>query len=103
MVVQRAALVVRVARTVVVGAAAVVHVVMMGVAHGVSGSADIAGIGGGILLVRDRMLEMHGDQRHDAGELGDQKQPQQPATEPTSGATKSCKSRPTCRHIRFGP
>jgi hypothetical protein len=78
--VQRAALVVRVARAVIVGAAAMVNVVVMGVAH----RSAIAGIGGGVLLARDRMLEMDGDQRDDAGQLGDQKQPQQPAAEPTS-------------------
>jgi hypothetical protein len=57
-----------------------VNVVVMGVAHG----SAIAGIGGGVLLARDRMLEMDGDQWDDAGQLGDQKQPQQPAAEPTS-------------------
>jgi hypothetical protein len=68
MMVERATLIVRIARTVVVGAVAVVSVVMMGVVHGMSRA--IAGIGGGVLLARDRMLEMDGDQRHDAGELG---------------------------------
>jgi hypothetical protein len=52
--------------------------------HG--GDGSIVGIGRGILLARDRMLEMDGHQRHDAGQLGYQKQPQQPASEPSSGA-----------------
>ncbi len=100
MMVQRAALIVRVARAVVVRAAAVVNVVVMGVARGVSRGAGLVGIGGGILLARDRMLEMHGDQRHDASQLGHQKQPQQPAAEPSSGVPrKSCKSRSAYRHI----
>jgi hypothetical protein len=71
--VQRAALIVRIARAMIVRAAAMVNVVVMGVAYGVSSGRAVARIGGGILFARDRMLEMHGDQRHDAGQLGYQK------------------------------
>src|ERR1700722_3173542 len=67
MVVQRAALVVRIARTVVVGTTAIVNVMVMDVNHGASRSANVAGIGCGVLLARDRMLKMDGDPRHDTG------------------------------------
>ena len=85
MVMQRATLIVRVTCAVVVGPTAVVNVVVMSVTH----YASTAEIGGCILRARDRMLEMDGHQRQNTGELGDEKQPQLPAAEPTPDAQRN--------------
>ncbi len=70
MMVERAALIVRITRAMVMGTAAMVSMVVMGMGHGVRGGCTVAGVGGRILLARDGMLEMDSDQRHDAGQLG---------------------------------
>jgi hypothetical protein len=75
MMMQRAALIAGISGAVVVVAAASVHMVVMDVASG----AGVGDIGSHVFLIRYQVLEMHTDQRHDAGQLGNQKQPQKPA------------------------
>jgi hypothetical protein len=43
----------------------------------------------GVQLGGGRMLEMHGDQRHHASNLGDQKQPEEPTAEASSGGQQN--------------
>jgi hypothetical protein len=70
---QHAALIVGIGGAMIVMATTSVDVVVMCVI-GDSGPCDI--IVRDILLSRHNVLEMEPDQRHDAAELGDQKQPQ---------------------------
>jgi hypothetical protein len=66
---QSAALIVGVGRTMVVMATTVVEVMVVGVI----GDVDAGGVFGDVLFARDDMLEMDADQRHNACDLGHQK------------------------------
>jgi hypothetical protein len=82
--VQRAALVVGISGAMVVLAAAVMDVMVVGVLGDVG-----AGIICGVPLGSGDMLEMDGDQRHHARNLGDQKQPKKPTAETSLGGQQN--------------
>jgi hypothetical protein len=69
---QGAALIVGIGSTMIVAAAALVTVVVVGVAS----DAGARGVVRDILVARHDMLEVDTDQRNDTRELGNQKQPQ---------------------------
>jgi hypothetical protein len=66
---QGAALIVGVGRTMVVMAATVVEVMVVGVI----GDVEVGGVFRDVLFARDDMLEMNADQRHNACDLGHKK------------------------------
>lgn len=71
-----AALIVGIGGAVIVISAALVEVMMVG------GLGDAGtGVIGKVLLGRGDVLKVNGDQRRDTGQLGDQKEAQQPASE----------------------
>ena len=70
---QSAALIVGIGGAMIVAAAALVTVVVMGVTN----DAGARGVVCDVLLARHDMLEVGTDQRNDTRELGNQKQPQQ--------------------------
>jgi hypothetical protein len=49
----------------------------------------VEGVISDVLLDRDDMLEMHGDQRHYTGNLGDQKQPKKPPAKVSFGTQRN--------------
>jgi hypothetical protein len=77
--VQGAALIVGIVCAMIVSAAFTADVRMMSVMVD-AGDAICGKIVGNVLLAREYMLKMSADQRHDSGDLGNKKQPQQPRT-----------------------
>jgi hypothetical protein len=82
--VQGAALIVGIDGAMVVMAIALVDVVVVDVI----GDAGVGDVVRNVLLARHDMLEMDTDQRHDAGELGNQKKPQKPAAKSAPDARR---------------
>ena len=71
---QRAALIGRIAHAMVVTTMFVIGVMVVNVVR----YAGLGEVAGDISLGLDDMLKMGTDQRHDAGDLGKEKQPQKP-------------------------
>ena len=71
---QRAALIGRIAHAMVVTTMFVIGVMVVNVVR----YASLGEVAGDISLGLDDMLKMGTDQRHDAGDLGKEKQPQKP-------------------------
>jgi hypothetical protein len=62
---------------------------LVGVVESVINDARAANVGHDGLLDRDDMLEMHGDQRHYTGNLGNQKQPKKPPAKVSFGTQRN--------------
>ena len=71
------------------GSIVMVATALMGVVEGVIRGARAGDFGDDVLLDRDDMLEMHGDQRHSTGNLGNQEQPQKPPANASFGAQRN--------------
>jgi hypothetical protein len=94
---QCAALVVGISGAMVVLAAAVMDVMVVGVLGDVG-----AGIIRGVPLGGGDMLEMDGDQRHHARNLGDQKQPKEPTAETSPGGQQNHRTGSRLRPLGAG-
>ena len=75
MMMQRAALIVGIGGAVIVVTAILVHMVVMSVSSG----AGAGHVGSDVLFAGHDVLKVEADQRHDAGQLGDHIEAQQPA------------------------
>jgi hypothetical protein len=62
---------------------------LVGVVESVINDARAGNVGHDVLLDSDDMLEMHGDQRHYTGNLGDQKQPKKPPAKVSFGMQRN--------------
>jgi hypothetical protein len=71
------------------GSVLLVAPALVGVVEGVISVGGPGDVGHNVLLGRDDMLEMLGDQRHDTGDLGNQKQPEEPPAAASFGAQRN--------------
>jgi hypothetical protein len=71
------------------GSILLVATALVGVVEGVISDGGPGDVGHNVLLGRDDMPEMLGDQRHDAGDLGNQKQPEKPPAAASFGAQRN--------------
>jgi hypothetical protein len=80
---QGAALIVGICHSILMASA------LVGVVEGVIRDARAGDVRDDVLLDRDDMLKMHGDQRHYTGNLGTQKQPKKPSAIASFGAQRN--------------